>query len=63
MLYWALIFFVIGIIASLFGFGSIAGVAYGIAKGLVVVKIIGIICILVAIAFLVGHLRRPSRGI
>ena len=59
MLYWALIFFVVGIIASLFGFGSIAGMAYGIAKGLVVLKVIGIVCILIAIAFVVTHLRRP----
>ena len=61
MLYWALIFFVIGIIASLFGFGSIAGFAYGVAKGLVVLKVIGIICILVAIGFTVAHLRGPAR--
>ena len=32
MFYWALIFFIIALIAGLFGFTDIAGVAMGIAK-------------------------------
>jgi uncharacterized membrane protein YtjA (UPF0391 family) len=32
MLRWALIFFVVALIAALFGFGGIAGVAAGMAK-------------------------------
>jgi uncharacterized membrane protein YtjA (UPF0391 family) len=32
MLRWALIFFVVALIAALFGFGGIAGTAAGIAK-------------------------------
>jgi uncharacterized membrane protein YtjA (UPF0391 family) len=32
MLRWALIFFVIGIIAALFGFTSVAGATFAIAK-------------------------------
>lgn len=32
MLYWAILFLIIGVIAAIFGFGGIAGVAIGIAK-------------------------------
>lgn len=32
MLRWALIFFVVALVAALFGFGGIAGAATGIAK-------------------------------
>lgn len=32
MLYWALVFFVIAVIAAVFGFGGIAAAAVGIAK-------------------------------
>ena len=32
MLYWAAIFFLISIVAALFGFGGIAGAAAGVAK-------------------------------
>ncbi len=32
MLKWALIFFIVALIAALFGFGGIAGTAAGIAK-------------------------------
>ena len=32
MLYWAVVFLILAIIAGLFGFGLIAGTAYAIAK-------------------------------
>ena len=32
MLYWAIVFFVIALIAAFFGFGGVAGTATGIAK-------------------------------
>jgi len=32
MLYWAAVFFVIALVAALFGFGGIAGTSMGIAK-------------------------------
>ena len=32
MLYWAVVFLIIAIIAAVFGFGAIAGTAAGIAK-------------------------------
>jgi uncharacterized membrane protein YtjA (UPF0391 family) len=32
MLYWALVFFVLALVAALLGFGGIAGAAAGIAK-------------------------------
>lgn len=39
-LYWALIFFVLAIVAALFGFRGIAGLSMGVAKILVLVFII-----------------------
>ena len=39
-LYWALIFFVLAIVAALFGFRGVAGLSMGVAKILVVVFII-----------------------
>jgi uncharacterized membrane protein YtjA (UPF0391 family) len=39
MIKWALIFLVIGLIAGALGFGSIAGMSFGIAKFLFVVAI------------------------
>jgi uncharacterized membrane protein YtjA (UPF0391 family) len=32
MLYWAVVFFVIALVAAFFGFGGVAGTATGIAK-------------------------------
>lgn len=47
MLRWALIFFVIALIAAVFGFGGIAGAATGIAQilffGFLVLAVIGLI--------------------
>lgn len=39
-LYWALIFFVLAIIAAVFGFRGVAGLSMGIAKILVVVFVV-----------------------
>jgi uncharacterized membrane protein YtjA (UPF0391 family) len=47
MLYWSLIFFVIAIIAAVFGFGVIAGTATLIAKILFVVFIIAFLISLI----------------
>jgi len=47
MLRWALIFFIIALIAAVFGFGGIAGAATGIAQilffGFLVLAVIGLI--------------------
>lgn len=40
MLSWALLFFVVAIVAGIFGFGGIAGTAAGIAQFLFVVAVI-----------------------
>src|SRR5688500_13954732 len=40
MLYWALVFFIVAIVAALFGFGGIAAGAEGIAKILFVVFLV-----------------------
>jgi uncharacterized membrane protein YtjA (UPF0391 family) len=40
MLYWAAVFFVIALVAAVFGFGSIAASAAGIAKILFVVFLV-----------------------
>lgn len=39
-LYWALIFFVLAIVAALFGFRGVAGLSMGVAKILVLVFIV-----------------------
>ena len=56
MLRWALIFFVVALLAALFGFGGIAGAATGIAKILFVAFLI-----VAAISLIVGLAsgRRP----
>jgi uncharacterized membrane protein YtjA (UPF0391 family) len=54
MLYWALIFFIIAIVAAIFGFGGIAAGASSIAQGLFFLFLI------IAVASLVlGTRRRP----
>ncbi|WP_166422691.1 DUF1328 domain-containing protein [Paraglaciecola sp. 20A4] len=47
MLTWALTFFVIGVIAAVFGFGGVIGVAASIAK------LIFLLCVLFVIVFCV----------
>ena len=53
MLYWAAVFFVIALIAALFGFGGIAAGATEIAKILFVVFLV-----LFVVSLLFGGLRR-----
>jgi uncharacterized membrane protein YtjA (UPF0391 family) len=58
MLYWALVFFVVSIVAAVFGFTGIAVVTAEIAK------ILFFIFIVLFIIFLItGILRRPRRGL
>ena len=54
MLRWALIFFVVAIIAALFGFGGIAASAAGIAK------ILFFVAIVIFLITLVMHLARRA---
>ncbi len=49
MLKWALIFFVIGIIAALFGFTSVAGATFAVAKFLA-----GLFLVLFVVFLLLG---------
>jgi uncharacterized membrane protein YtjA (UPF0391 family) len=55
MLHWALVFFVIAIIAAVFGFGGIAGAASGIAQILFFVFVV-----LLAISLIMNALRGKS---
>jgi uncharacterized membrane protein YtjA (UPF0391 family) len=54
MLYWALMFLIVAIVAGLFGFGVVAGTSYTIAKVLFVVFLILFIA-----SLLFGGMRRP----
>jgi uncharacterized membrane protein YtjA (UPF0391 family) len=54
MLRWALIFFIVAIVAALFGFGNIAAAATGIAKILFFVFLV-----LFVIALIAGLAWRP----
>ena len=56
MLYWALIFFVVALIAGAFGFGGIASASAGIAQVLFVIFLILLVASLL-MHFLSG--RRP----
>jgi uncharacterized membrane protein YtjA (UPF0391 family) len=53
MLYWALMFLVIALLAALFGFGGIASTATGMAQILFVVALV-----LFVISLFAGFLRR-----
>lgn len=55
MIYWAVVFFIIAIVASIFGFGGIAGESAYIGK---ILAVIGIV--LALISFLTH--RRSRRG-
>jgi uncharacterized membrane protein YtjA (UPF0391 family) len=55
MLYWALMFLVVALVAAIFGFGGIASTATGIAQVLFVVAII-----MFAVSLLAGFMRRNS---
>jgi len=53
MLYWALVFFIVAIVAALFGFGGIAASASGIAQILFFVFVV-----LFLVSLLTGLVRR-----
>ena len=53
MLYWALMFLVIALVAAVFGFGGIASTAVGMAQILFVIALV-----LFVISLFVGVLRR-----
>jgi uncharacterized membrane protein YtjA (UPF0391 family) len=53
MLYWALMFLVVALVAALFGFGGIASTATGIAQVLFVVALV-----LFVASLLAGFMRR-----
>ena len=55
MLYWALMFLVVALVAALFGFGGIASTATGIAQILFVVALVLFLITLVA-----NFMRRNS---
>ena len=55
MLYWALMFLVIALVAALFGFGGIASTATGIAQILFVIAIV-----LFLVSLLAGFMRRRT---
>ena len=54
MLYWAMVFFIVALVAAVLGFGGIAGTAVGIAKILFFVFLVLFIVSLIA-----GGVRRP----
>ena len=56
MLRWALVFFVVALIAAVFGFGGVAGEAAWIGKVLLVIFLI-----LAVVSMLMGR-RGPSAG-
>ncbi len=55
MLYWALVFLLVALVAAVFGFGGIASTAAGIAQILFVVAII-----LFVVSAIVGFTRRRN---
>jgi uncharacterized membrane protein YtjA (UPF0391 family) len=55
MLYWALIFLIVALVAGLFGFGGIATASAGMAKIL-----FGVFLLFTVVALLVGAVRGPS---
>jgi len=55
MLSWALVFFIVSLIAALFGFGGIATGAADIAKVLFFIFLV-----LFVVALITGMVRRPS---
>ena len=55
MLYWALMFLVVALIAAIFGFGGIASTATGIAQILFVIAIV-----MFLITLLANFMRRNS---
>lgn len=56
MLYWALVFFIVAIVAALFGFGGIAAGAVSIAQVLFFIFLV-----LFIISLIMGLVRRGGR--
>jgi uncharacterized membrane protein YtjA (UPF0391 family) len=56
MLYWAVVFLIIAIVAAVFGFGGIAAAATGIAK---ILFFIFIVIFLITLIFGFAGRRRP----
>jgi len=56
MLYWALVFFIVAIIAGFFGFGGVASASAGIAQ------ILFFIFLVLLVVSLIMHLLRGRRG-
>lgn len=54
MLYWALVFLIVALIAGAFGFMTVAGTAASIAKVLFVIFLV-----LFVISLITGGMRRP----
>ncbi len=57
MLYWAAVFFIIAILAAIFGFGGIAEASMGIAQVLFFIFIV-----LFIVSLILGLGRRPPRA-
>ena len=57
MLYWAIVFLIISLVAALLGFGGIASAAAGIAKIL-----FGLFLILFLVFLVLGLFRKPRIG-
>lgn len=58
MLYWALVFFVVGLVAALVGLTSIAGASFAIAKFLA-----GLFLILFVVFLILGGHRHAAGGV
>jgi uncharacterized membrane protein YtjA (UPF0391 family) len=57
VLYWALVFFIVSIVAAIFGFGGISAGAVDIAKILFFIFIV-----LFVLSFIFGLIRRGGRA-
>jgi uncharacterized membrane protein YtjA (UPF0391 family) len=58
VLYWAVVFFIVAIVAAIFGFGGIAAGAVDIAKILFFIFIV-----LFVLSFIFGLIRRGGRAL
>lgn len=55
MLYWALMFLIVALVAAIFGFGGIASTATGIAQVLFVIALV-----MFVVSLLAGFMRRNT---
>lgn len=60
MLYWALVFFIVSLVAGIFGFGGMASAAAGMAQILFYVFLVFFVVTLIA-GLAGGTTRRPLR--